>query len=78
MLFSQLRLFAYAFQEHNADKYERLESLLIKMKQYESFFRAAPEAFIQITFRIVHWSNREHYHDEGKQTKIKQVTETRI
>ncbi len=63
--FSQLRLFSYAFEEKNADKYERLESLLIKMKQYEAFFRAAPEAFIQITFRIVRWSNRSDWHDEG-------------
>lgn len=36
------------------------------MKQYEAFFRAAPEAFIQITFRIVNWSNRAHWNDEGK------------
>lgn len=36
------------------------------MKQYEAFFRAAPEAFIQITFRIVHWSNRNHWDYEGK------------
>ncbi|KAG4069047.1 hypothetical protein HA402_008358 [Bradysia odoriphaga] len=68
--FSQLRLFSYAFEEKNAEKYERLESLLIKMKQYEAFFRAAPEAFIQITFRIVHWSNHTHWNYEDYWTSL--------
>ncbi|KAJ6625685.1 hypothetical protein Bhyg_16313 [Pseudolycoriella hygida] len=68
--FSQLRLFSYAFEEKNAEKYERLESLLIKMKQYEAFFRAAPEAFIQITFRIVHWSDRTHWDYEDNWTSL--------
>jgi hypothetical protein len=37
------------------------------MKQYESYFRAAPEAFIQIAARIIHWSASEtyQYHAEG-------------
>jgi len=48
-------LVTYAFEEDDAEKFERLESLLTKMKQYESFFRAAPEAFIQMTYRIVSW-----------------------
>lgn len=35
------------------------------MKQYESFFRAAPEAFVQITVRILTWSWRKEIHAEG-------------
>lgn len=43
------------------------------MKQYEAFFRAAPEAFIQITFRIVRWSNRSDWQDEGNRFFQKKV-----
>jgi len=60
-----LRLFTYAFEEEDAEKFERLESLLTRMKQYESYFRAAPEAFIQITFRIISWSDKVEFHAEG-------------
>jgi hypothetical protein len=35
------------------------------MKQYESFFRAAPEAFLQITYRIVSWDNAKAFDYEG-------------
>ncbi len=63
---STLRYFTYTLQEENAEKAERLESLIMKMKQYESFFRAAPEAFIQITFRIITWSPTQEYHAEGE------------
>jgi len=65
-LISGLRLFLYAFEEKNADKFERLESLLIRMKQYESYFRAAPEAFIQITYRIINWTESYHFDSEGE------------
>lgn len=68
--FSSLRLFSYAFEEEDVEKYERLESLLMKMKQYESYFRAAPEAFIQITFRIVSWSNNAEWHSEERWTTV--------
>jgi len=47
------------------EKFERLESLVTKMKQYESFFRAAPEAFLQITYRIVSWENDRVFESEG-------------
>jgi len=58
-------MFAYALQERNTEKVERLESLIIKMKQYESYFRAAPEAFIQITFRIITFSRNMERQSEG-------------
>ncbi len=65
MFHSALKLFVLSFQEENAERYERLESLLTRMKQYESFFRAAPEAFVQLTFRIITWSRAKEFHAEG-------------
>lgn len=62
---SALKLFILSLREHEADKFERLESLLTRMKQYESFFRAAPEAFIQLTFRIISWSRAKVFEEEG-------------
>jgi len=67
---SSFLLFTYALDEEHAEKFERLESLLIKMKQYESFFRASPEAFVQITFRIVHFSLERKFGFEGEQLVI--------
>jgi hypothetical protein len=68
--YSSARLFAYAFEEEDAEKFERLEALLTKMKQYESFFRAAPEAFLQITYRIVSWDNAKAFDYEGSSSKL--------
>lgn len=66
LFYSALKLFVLSFQEENAERYERLESLLTRMKQYESFFRAAPEAFVQLTFRIITWSRTKEFHAEGR------------
>ncbi|CAL8089666.1 unnamed protein product [Orchesella dallaii] len=67
---SALKLFVLSFREHEAERFERLESLLTRMKQYESFFRAAPEAFVQLTFRIITWSRAKVFHEEDYWTNL--------